>query len=59
MSERSDYLRDQAAKCMRHAEVMNEPFTQAELRKLASEFVVRALEIESKEAASVGYSPLT
>ena len=59
MSERPDYLLDQAAKCMRHAEAMNDPFILAQLRKLASEFVVRALEIESKEAASVGYSPLT
>jgi len=39
---------------MRHAEFMNDPFTQAQLRKLASEFLVRALEFESKETASVG-----
>jgi hypothetical protein len=59
MSERSSYLRDQAAKSMRHAEVMSDPFAQAELRRLASEFVVCALEIDSKKAAPVGCSPLT
>jgi hypothetical protein len=49
MSDRSVYLRDQADKCQRHANAMSDPRTQAELRKLAAEYVVQAVEIESKE----------
>jgi hypothetical protein len=49
MSERSIYLRDQAAKCRWHADKMTDPATQAELRKLAVEYIARAAEIESKE----------
>jgi hypothetical protein len=49
MSERSIYLRDQADKCRRHAEALNDAYTQGELRKLAAEYVVQAAEIESKE----------
>ena len=49
MSERSIYLRDQADKCQRHARAIVDPETQAALRKLAAEYVVRAAEIESKE----------
>jgi hypothetical protein len=49
MSDRSIYLRDQAQKCMRHAEVMTDSYTQGELRRLASEYVARAAEIEGKE----------
>ena len=32
MSERSTYLRDQAAKCLRHAMALSDVQTQAELR---------------------------
>ena len=49
MSERSDYLRDQADKCRRHATALSDPYTQAELRKLAIEYTERAAEIETKE----------
>jgi hypothetical protein len=49
VSERSIYLRDQADKCQRHANALTDAHTQAELRKLATEYVVRAVEIESKE----------
>jgi hypothetical protein len=49
MSERSVYLRDQAAKCEAHARALTDVFTQDELRKLAAEYVVQAVEIESKE----------
>jgi hypothetical protein len=49
MSERSTYLRDQADKCRRHAAAMSDPYTRAELQKLAAEYIVRAAEIESKE----------
>jgi hypothetical protein len=51
MSERSIYLRDQADKCRRHATAMTDLHTQAELRKLADEYIVRASEIERKERA--------
>jgi hypothetical protein len=50
MTERSIYLRDQAVKCMRHAQAMGDAFTQAVLRRLASQYVVEAAEIERKEA---------
>jgi hypothetical protein len=36
-SERSIYLRDQAAKCRRHADHMTDTETQEQLRKLAAE----------------------
>jgi hypothetical protein len=49
MSERSIYLRDQADKCRRHARAMTDPYTRAELQKLAAEYIVRAAKIESKE----------
>ena len=49
MSERSIYLRDQAAKCRRHAGAITDPYTRAELQKLAAEYIERATEIESKE----------
>jgi hypothetical protein len=46
MCERSIYLRDQADKCRWHARHIGDPQTQAELRKLANEYVVRAVELE-------------
>jgi hypothetical protein len=46
MSERSTHLRDQAAKCARHAAHMSDPETQAQLRKLAAEYIERAAELE-------------
>ena len=49
MSERSVYLRDQAEKCRRHANSIDDPQTKEELRKLASEYDGRAAETESKE----------
>jgi hypothetical protein len=49
MSERSIYLRDQAAKCEWHASKLSDSETQARLRKLAAEYIVQAVEIESKE----------
>jgi hypothetical protein len=49
MSERSSYLRDQAAKCRQHADKMTAPETQDELRKLAAVYVLKAVEIEGKE----------
>jgi hypothetical protein len=51
MSKRSIYLRDQADKCQAHARSMTDPQTQAELRKLAAEYIKQATEIEGKEAA--------
>jgi hypothetical protein len=49
MSERSIYLRDQAAKCREHAVMLTDAQTQDELLKLAAEYMMRATEIETKE----------
>jgi hypothetical protein len=49
MSERSIYLRDQAEKCRWHANNIGDAETQVELRKLADEYTVQAVDIESKE----------
>jgi hypothetical protein len=49
MSERSIYLRDQAAKCRAHADSMTDSETQGELRDLAAKFIMRAVMIESEE----------
>jgi hypothetical protein len=49
MSARSIYLRDQAVKCRRHADSMTDAETQAQLRKLAVEYVEQAAQIEGKE----------
>jgi hypothetical protein len=46
MSERSTYLRDQADKCRRHADLLGDERTQIELRKLADEYVERAAALE-------------
>jgi hypothetical protein len=49
MSKRSSYLCNETDKCRRLAEAVCDPRTQEELRKLAAEYVVRAVDIESKE----------
>jgi hypothetical protein len=49
MSERSIYLRDQASKCLRHANCMSDAETQTRLRKLAAEYILLAGDIERKE----------
>jgi hypothetical protein len=49
MSERSIYLRDQAAKCRAHAAALTDVQTQAELRKLAAEYIVQAVDLERTE----------
>jgi hypothetical protein len=54
MSERSIYLRDQAEKCLRHADAMGDVQTQTELRKLAAEYVTRAAD-RCKTAAVLAY----
>jgi hypothetical protein len=46
MSERSIYLRDQAAKCRAHATALTDVQTQTELRKLADEYTLQAVELE-------------
>jgi hypothetical protein len=46
MSERSIYLRDEAAKCRWHADRMTELETQAVLRLLAARYVAQAAAIE-------------
>jgi hypothetical protein len=49
MSPRAAYLRDQAAKCRWHADKIGDAETQAELRKLAAEYVAQASEIERSD----------
>jgi hypothetical protein len=49
MSERSIYLRDQAAKCRWHSDNLTDLATQAALRKLAAEYVEQASAIEASE----------
>jgi hypothetical protein len=51
MSERSIYLRDQAEKCRWHAN-NGDLETQAELRKLAAEYIQRAAKIEGAKTES-------
>jgi hypothetical protein len=51
MSQRSIYLRDQAAKCEWHASNMGDCETQVRLRKLAAEYVAQASDIESNPQA--------
>jgi hypothetical protein len=53
MSKRSIYLRDQAVKCRWHADDMTDVETQAALRKLATEYVARADEIDNSEPPDV------
>jgi hypothetical protein len=52
MSPRSIYLRNQADKCRWHANKIGDSETQRELRKLAAEYIARAVEIESVEIES-------
>jgi hypothetical protein len=49
MSKRSSYYRGQAAACRQHANQIGDTETQEQLRELAAKFIVRAVEIESKE----------
>jgi hypothetical protein len=49
MSERSIYLRDEAAKCRWHADRMTELETQAALRLRAARYVAQAAAIEMSE----------
>jgi hypothetical protein len=49
MSERSIYLRDQAAKCEWHASRMTDIETITDLRKLAAGYIVEAARIEPDE----------
>lgn len=49
MSERSIYLRDQARKCEFHASQMTAPDVIAQLRKLASDYLIEAAEVEPNE----------
>jgi hypothetical protein len=51
MSERSEYLRDQAEKCRTHARDMTDHATQEQLLLLAAEYIMRAVQIESDERA--------
>ena len=49
MSERSTCFRDQAAKCRWHADQMTDAGTQEQLRTLATEYIMRAVALESEE----------
>ena len=49
MSERSVYLRDQAAKSRWHADQLTDAGTQEPLLKLAAEYIERAAKNERKD----------
>jgi hypothetical protein len=51
MSQRADYLRDQADKLQWHAERMTDAETKEQLRKLAIEYIERAalVEVEGRQ----------
>ncbi len=53
MSERSSYLRDQAAKCERLAKNISDSETQQQIRKSASKYVDEAGEIEARELSPI------
>jgi hypothetical protein len=57
MSKRSSYLRDQAQKCMHHAQALSDAYTQGELRNLASQYIVEAAEIEAREKDAGAHPP--
>ena len=46
VTPRSEYLRDQADKCRRHADALSDHETQTDLRKLANQYEVRAAELD-------------
>jgi hypothetical protein len=52
MSPRSISFRNQAAACRQHANLMIDVETKVQLRELADEFIVRALEIEAQAGAA-------
>jgi hypothetical protein len=52
VTPRSVYLRDEADKCRRRANAQSDHETQAELRKLADQYEVRAAQLESKVSFS-------
>ena len=58
MTERSIYLRDQADKLSWHARRIMDAETEAQLRKMAAEYIERAVEIESKERVLAPFDPL-
>jgi len=52
MSQRSNFLRCEADKCLLLAKAISDAITQERLRELACEYFQRAVEIESKEKAA-------
>ena len=53
MSERSIYLRDQAAKCEAHVRALTDVQTKDELRKLAAKYIEQAKAIEADKQQSI------
>ena len=53
MSQRSIWLRDQAAKCLMHASKVSDRETEKALCKLAVEYIERANVIEENLALSI------
>ena len=53
MCERAVYYRTEAGKCLWHAERMTDPDTKEQLRILAAQFILRAVELEG-EARNYG-----
>jgi hypothetical protein len=48
MTEQSDHLRAEAARCEAHARALTDVKTQVELRKLVAEYIARAVKLESE-----------
>jgi hypothetical protein len=49
MSELADHYRTEAAKCLWHADRLPDPDAKEQLRSLAAQFILRAVEMESEE----------
>ena len=49
MSELATYYRAEAAKCLWHADRVPDPDTKEQLRCLAAQFILRAVEMESED----------
>jgi hypothetical protein len=49
MPELAAYYRTEAAKCLWHADRVPDPDTKEQLRCLAAQFILRAVEMESED----------
>ena len=49
MSKRAFYYREEAGKCLWHADNVVDAETQQDLRELAAQYIMRAVVIENKQ----------